>query len=525
MRKLLKPALAASLLATTAMPAWADGIGPFVNGVASANAASGSPANVLSSDFDATVVARGTDLIENPSGVIITYGQLSNSTQTEPDQNTYLVLPNKVKGPTKNYDYGHHFLFQGHENAGNLAYVTRINLDVTDPDHRITLLTPVGQDGLTHLGRVDGSTYDPFTRTLLFTQEGGGTDGGVVEVSTSWPPTVTTRYGSMGRCGLEGIHTDNKGRIYMVEDTGGTGASVDPANIDGTTKAARQPNSYVFRFVPYDKADLNAGGQLQVLQVSIGGTPLVFGGTAPADVFNDVWSTKQLDLHSGASYPTKWVTIHDTAIDTADFNCNLVARAGGGTPFKRPENGVFRPDGKFLTFYFAITGDTNNASGSVADLAARGAFGGIFELDLDSRQDEGTIKLVVLGDAEHNSFDNLTFGDSETILASEDRGDTLHDQLNTLDSIWAYPLADLSSPLRVLAQGRDASATPATSEDNEPTGIFVSDGAHSASDQYGQPDDLEEDARGFFTQQHGDNTTYELVHTGQDDEDDSERSH
>ena len=59
--------------------------------------------------------------------------------------------------------------------------MTRINLDVTDPAHRITLLTPVGDDGLTHFGSIDGSTWDPFTRTLLFTEERGST-GGVIEM-------------------------------------------------------------------------------------------------------------------------------------------------------------------------------------------------------------------------------------------------------------------------------------------------------------------------------------------------------
>ena len=48
---------------------------------------------------------------------------------------------------------------------------------------------------------------------------------------------------------------------------------------------------------------------------------------------------------------------------------------------------------------------------------------------------------MVLGDADHASFDNVTFVDDEdTILVTEDRGDTLHDQLNKLDSIWAYKL-------------------------------------------------------------------------------------
>ena len=54
--------------------------------------------------------------------------------RTQPDQNTYLdfwIIIRVV--PTPDYDYGRHFLFQGHENAGgntNLAYVTRVNLYV-----------------------------------------------------------------------------------------------------------------------------------------------------------------------------------------------------------------------------------------------------------------------------------------------------------------------------------------------------------------------------------------------------------
>ena len=59
------------------------------------------------------------------------------------DENTYLVLPHNPGGPSVNFDYGRHFLFQGHENGSPKAYITRINLDVPRGDaHRITLLTP-----------------------------------------------------------------------------------------------------------------------------------------------------------------------------------------------------------------------------------------------------------------------------------------------------------------------------------------------------------------------------------------------
>jgi hypothetical protein len=32
-------------------------------------------------------------------------------------------------GPTQGYDYDRHFVFQGHENSGNLAYITTRILD------------------------------------------------------------------------------------------------------------------------------------------------------------------------------------------------------------------------------------------------------------------------------------------------------------------------------------------------------------------------------------------------------------
>jgi len=508
---LRKSNLVAAMLICTPAAASADGIGPFVNGVAAANPAAGSPANVFSSDFSATVVVTGTDALENPSGGITQFGNLVNGTHTEPDQNLYLDLDRKIKGPTKNYDYGHHFLIQGHENGSDMAYVTRINLDVNDPAHRVTLLTPVGGDGLTHFNSVDGSAYDPFTKSLLFTQESSGTAGGVVEVSMDWPSQVTTHYGSIGRCGVEGIHTDNHGRVYLVEDTGGKGVSNDQNNINGTDKVAKQPNSYIFRFVPSQTHNLSAG-RLEALQVSVDGTPLVFGGTTDQQAFDDVWSPKQVELHSGTSFPTTWVTVHDTATDgTADFDCNLAARAAGATPFKRPENGVFKPDSTFRNFVFATTGDTNNLSGSVPGLAQRGAWGALFQLSMDRKRQDGTIKLIALGDSTHNSFDNVTFGDSNTIVTTEDRGDTLHDQLNTLDSIWAYPLDALNAPLRLVALGRDASASGDGQEDNEPTGMFVSNGERTVKDQYGNQSNLI-GARGFFTEQHGDNKVYELNH-------------
>src|SRR6266446_491360 len=411
--------------------------------------------NVFSPEFTPGLVVQGIDLLENPSGIITQYGYLSDGTNTEPDQNIYLILDHNPGGPTPDYDYGRHFLFQGHENSGNLAYITRINLDVSSPDHRITLLTPVDATGFTNFNSIDGSIWDPFTGTLLFTQEAGA-NGGVIEMGADFDPNtgegagLQTLYGSLGRGGYEGIHTDDWGNVLIIEDVGGS--TVPMGVIPG--EFGRNPNSFVYRFVPASPDDLTQG-KLQALQVSIDGNPVVFVPFSMDHPTGDVLSNNQLLLHTvGASYPVQWVTIHDTAVDgTGSFDANARAKAAGATPFKRPENGQFQPNSHFQTFFFDITGDTDNRAGVQPELAARGTWGGIFRVDLDASRDNGHISLVVLGDADHASFDNITFADSkDTILVAEDRGDTLHDQLNKLDSIWAYRLKENDPTRNIVAR-------------------------------------------------------------------------
>ena len=82
----------------------------------------------------------------------------------------------------------------------------------------------------------------------------------------------------------------------------------------------------------------------------------------------------------------------------------------------------------------------------------------------------------------HNSFDNVAFANEHQLIAAEDRGDTLHQQLNALDSVWAFDVdrrQPLASALRFIALGRDALAAPEGEEDNEPTGLFVVERQHA----------------------------------------------
>src|SRR5262249_38926871 len=153
---------------------------------------------------------------------------------------------------------------------------------VTDPAHRITLLTPVNGSGVTNFNAIDGSTFNPFTNTLLFTQEtstaGNGT-GAVIQVTTSWPPVINTLEAFFGLGGYEGIHPDAKGTIYLQEDRGGPPAPAGPlATIAGVPnvplRSARRPNSFVYRYVPNNPRRLEDGGKLQALQVIIDGSPV-----------------------------------------------------------------------------------------------------------------------------------------------------------------------------------------------------------------------------------------------------------
>jgi hypothetical protein len=487
-----------------------NGIGPIIFSVPQANKREGTPPSISAFGFKFKLLVSKEFPLENPSGEITSFGELSTGVGTEPDQNTYVVFNHNPGGADKHYDYGRHFLFQGHENGANLAYVTRINLDVKDKAHKITLLTPTAADGLTHFSFIDGSTYNPFTKTLLFTQENGAA-GGVIEITPSWPPVVRTLDGIIGKAGYEGIHPDDRGNLMIVEDTGGTSVSIDPNDPAGTIKVAKQPNSFVFRFIPRNKRDLSKGGKLQALQVSIDGAPLVFN---PTDAFGDTHSELQLKLHTpGTSYPVQWVTVHDTEVDGTDpFDANALAKAVGATPFKRPENASFLPGSDFQTFFFAPTGDTNADAGAVPSLAARGAWGSVFRVDLHSNRETGQISLFYLGDADHASFDNLTFADDRTLLATEDRGDLLHTQLNKLDSVWAFAIHGFPrKPVRLVALGRDATSVT-KGEDNEPTGVFVSGGRESERTIPGAESDLF-NVRAFLTRQHGDNVIWEIVET------------
>ncbi len=493
--------------------------------------------SALSVELSQIIAAQGSNRLENAIPSVPYYGYDGDSsnllpapgdvqstthnveaTKTEPDKNTYLRLTGQ-HGADPSYDYGTHFLFQGHE-VGKPGYITRINLDA-DAAHRVTLLATTDVAGKA-LPNIDGSTWDPWAKRLLFTAELGA-NGGVWQATPDIGSQVEDISASLGRGGYEGIQNDSAGNLWVIEDVGGT-------TIAGTF--AKLPNSFVYRFVPVNTGDLTKGGKLQALQVISAGTgqPITFQPIDAAHPDGNAFSQDTKDLHTyGKTFGTHWVTIHDTATDPSGlaFDANAAAKQAGATPFKRPENGQFRPGSDFREFYFDETGDTNANSTANAEY---GGWGSVLKLTQTSpTADNGTLSLFYKGDQAHTGFDNVAFFDHNHVAFVEDAGDTLHAQRNALDSgylldVW-HNYADGVQPLRFLAEGRDPSATLDSGlgtvsgsgfqneGDNEITGIHVSDGDPGKHGILGDrvPDAFNKGWRVFYTAQHGDNVTWEIV--------------
>jgi hypothetical protein len=487
------------------------------------------PATKLSAGLAQVAVAQGSTKLENRSALTSYYGydndvlnaagqpqmlptpaSSTEAQKTEPDKNTYLVFPHSLPGANPSYNYGTHFLFQGHESGVNGASdITRINLDA-DAAHRVTLLATKDSKGQP-IAPIDGSTWDPWAQRLLFTTE--DETAPIYAATPGFPSRVTDISGALGRGGYEGIQNDSAGDVWIVEDIGG---------LFKNATTAKQPNSFVYRFVPATPGDLQHG-ELQALQVLNGaGQPITFESQAALN------SPDQVALHTyGRSFQTRWVTLHDTAVDgTAPFDANVAAKAAHATPFKRPENGQFQPGTGFGTFFFDETGDTNATS---PENAKAGGWGSIMKLTQESpTAATGTLTMFYKSNKAHSGFDNVAFLSQDVVSFVEDAGDTLHTQRNALDSGYAFnTTVDYSNPanqpVRWLAEGRDPSATIDSAfggfgkneGDNEITGLHVSDGDPSAGGILGTkvPNLNDPRWRWFYTQQHGDNTTWQVILT------------
>jgi hypothetical protein len=191
---------------------------------------------------------------------------------------------------------------------------------------------------------------------------------------------------------------------------------------------------------------------------------------------------------------------------------------------------VFHPGSKFTEFFFDETGDTNLLSEAGTPDPTFGGYGSVLKLTQLNGPSaaNGAIEVFYLGDAAHSGFDNVSFWSKDQLVFGEDAGDTLHRQRNALDSAYLFHVKKNYcgtglQPTRILAEGRDPSATidsglsgsPGFQNDgdNEITGWHTSDGDPSPKGILGAKNPLpfRKGWRTFFTQQHGDNVTYEVV--------------
>jgi hypothetical protein len=531
---------------------------PQLSNVVNANLkASGSaPAPKLSKELQQVVWAQGGTRIENPSGIVTDYGyendtpssddpsrpqmvpvpsNMTEAQKTEPDKNTYLVFKDGLKGADPGYRYGTHFVFQGHEAAATVdgakqGLITRVNLDA-DADHRVTLMATKDTDGRP-IQPIDGSTWEPWAKRLLFTTENASAP--TYAATPDFPSSVEDVSGALGRGGYEGIQDDSDGNIWIVEDIGG-------ANKPGAV-ASKAPNSFVYRYVPKTKGDLH-NGKLQVLQVlNQSGAPITQASQSAVN------APDQVLLHTyGHSLDTRWITIHDTAVDGHDpFNANTLAKAKNGTPFLRPENAQFQPGSGFKQFFFDETGDTNaNATENGDKLTGAGGSGGWGAIQKLTQSgpgaNTGKLTLFFLCNENVTGLDNVGFLSANKVTFVEDAGDTLHQQRSDdtrahvpginagLDSGWVFDVNTNyanpeNKPVRWLAQGRDASAALDSAfggfgkneGDNEITGVHVSDGDTATNGILGAkvPQLFRAGWRWFYTQQHGDNYLFEVVPSG-----------
>jgi len=515
------------------------------------------PAPKLSKEIQQVIWAQGGTRLENPSGIITDYGYENNvpasddatrpqmvptggkpaqeAQKTEPDKNTYLVFKDGLKGPDSSYDYGAHFVYQGHELAVTVdgkkqGYITRVNLDA-DAKHRVTLLAYQDTNGQP-IDVIDGSTWDPWAKRLIFTTESPSKP--TYAATADYPSQVEDVSGALGRGGYEGVQNDSAGNLWIVEDIGG-------ANKTGTV--SKLPNSFVYRYVPKEPGDLH-NGKLQVLQVlNEAGAPITQTSQTAVN------APDQILLHSyGHSLDTKWITIHDTAIDgKSPFNANTLAKAAQATPFKRPENGQFRPGSDFQQFFFDETGDTNALStengAKTSGAGGSGGWGAVQKLTQSSpTANTGKLSLFFLSNENQTGFDNVAFLSSSKISFVEDAGDLLHTQRSNdtranvagvnagFDAAYVFDVnldySDSSNkPVRWLAQGRDASAAidgstpgafPNNDGDNEITGLDISNGDPGVDGILGAkaPHIFHGGWRWFWTQQHGDNYLFEVILTG-----------
>ena len=216
--------------------------------------------------------------------------------------------------------------------VGPRGYVTRINLDETDPLKRVTLISDTDAGGNAY-PTIDGITWDPFTRQLLLTAESSAPKGGVFAVGLDANGDPSTAAGRRGSTRSAPAAT-RASRTTPTATSGSSRTSAAPAverrqgaqQLRLPLPADRQDRPHRGRHAPgaADRAHATAPGH----DVQLQSEPVGPVHRRPAHLRHVVRDAVGHDPHRHDGRP---------------FDATAAAKAANATPFKRPENGVFRP--------------------------------------------------------------------------------------------------------------------------------------------------------------------------------------
>ena len=262
MRFTSKTLVVAGLLATGAAVVAAAVADPATElaGVPAANTKSAgyAPASMLSPELGQIVVAQGStrSRTRRAADLLLRLRQrrprarrasrmmvptpatpTTEAQKTEPDKNTYLVFKKGLQGADPSYDYGTHFLFQGHEGGSPRLH------HADQPRRRRGAPRDAARDAGRRRQRrsptIDGSTWDPWAKRLLFTTENPNAPtvlgdarlpvDGRRRLRRARPRRLRGHPGRLGR-----QHLDRRGHRRRRTRPGTT---------------AKAPNSFVYRYV------------------------------------------------------------------------------------------------------------------------------------------------------------------------------------------------------------------------------------------------------------------------------------
>ena len=300
--------------------------------------------------------------------------------------------------------------------------------------------------------------------------------------------------------------------MWILEDIGGATSRQHGAQ-------SRTASSY--RYVPDEPGDLErqapgAAGPGRRRSQPITQTTQTAVALGPTKLRSHVRQVLQDELGRRSTTPHR---------RHAPFDANTLAKAADGTPFKRPENGHFRPATQVQRVL--LRRDRRHERDEPRE-RERGGWCSVSSFTRRPGASTGTLSIFYKGDGSTRASTTLTFLSHDQFTFVEDAGDTLHGQRNALDSGWIFDVTRTirsrrTSPFAGWPRAatlrrrstRAAGGSGKNDGDNEITGMDVSDGdpndERAPRSKEPAPRSRTKDWRSFYTQQHGDNRTYEVV--------------